>query len=402
MCLAAGMLALGADAVGSLKVLYRFTGGSNGAGPRSIVAVGETLYGTTGAGANSDGGTVFLLNPRDRTERVLHVFTGAGDGSYPSSALVWLGGQLYGATLIGGTGHEGTLYTVNPRTRTEAVLYSFKGGTDGEGGGRRRPGRMGLIGSADGARPNSLVLLHGILYGTTLMGGGGCSAQGCGTIFSYDPGTGVETVRYHFTGGADASLPGGMVNLNDTLYGVTGGGAGTVFRFDPSGNTVTTLYAFKPGTTDVGGPGSPVLLNGMLYGTGHRGGVACYGGLPCGGIYEINPVTGAETMPYSFKGGAADGALPFSLIAYDGVLYGATVSGGSTLCRDHQGCGTLFQFNPATGGEAVLYAFRAKNGSNSLSAFPTLAVAGATVYGYTAGTRVRGADEFGSVFSFVP
>ncbi len=90
------------------------------------------------------------------------------------------------------------------------------------------------------------------------------------------------------------------------------------------------------------------------------------------------------------------------MIAYDGVLYGATVSGGSTLCRDHQGCGTLFQFNPATGGEAVLYAFRAKKGSTSLSAFPTLAVAGATIYGYTAGTRVRGADEFGSVFSFVP
>jgi uncharacterized repeat protein (TIGR03803 family) len=345
---------------------------------------------------------VFSLNPGERTERVLHSFGGAGDGASPSSALVWLGGQLYGTTLVGGAANGGgTLYSVNPRTRAEAVLHAFKGGFIGAVRDRRASGRA-LHGSTDGARPNSLVLLHGILYGTTLWGGGVCSGQGCGTIFSYNPATGAETVRYRFTGGADASLPGGMVNLNDTLYGVTGGGAGTVFRFDPVSNTLTTLYSFKPGATDVGGVGSPVLLDGWLYGTGHRGGAPCHGGVPCGGIYQINPVTGAETMPYSFKGGAADGASPISLVASGGALYGTTVLGGSTLGYDHLGFGTLFQFNPATGAEAVLHTFTGKRGSQSMGAFPVLAVGGATIYGYTSGTHERGGDEFGSVFSFVP
>jgi uncharacterized repeat protein (TIGR03803 family) len=69
-----------------------------------------TLYGTTrdggdlGCQAGGGCGTVFKVTP-DATETVLYRFTGGTDGATPYGGLVLDGqGNLYGTTVAGGVG----------------------------------------------------------------------------------------------------------------------------------------------------------------------------------------------------------------------------------------------------------------------------------------------------------
>src|SRR5437016_4939218 len=119
-----------------------------------------------------------------------------------------------------------------------------------------------------------------------LTGGGIRSKRlcryGCGTVFSFDPTTGTEAVLYSFTGTADGEYPsGGLVLLNGILYGTTtyaGSGSycvegypcGTAFSIDPATNAETTLYSFcnQPNCADGSSPNGDLLdVNGTLYGT---------------------------------------------------------------------------------------------------------------------------------------
>jgi len=97
------------------------------------------------------------------------------------------------------------------------VLHSFGSGNDG---------RLPQAG---------LIVVGGLLYGTTSQGGGsGCGGGGCGTVFSLDPNTGAETVLYSFQGAPlDGQWPNGLTSVKNALYGTTifGGASdhGTVF-----------------------------------------------------------------------------------------------------------------------------------------------------------------------------
>lgn len=85
------------------------------------------------------------------------------------------------------------------------VIYSFAGGDDGEY-----------------ADTDLIVDSAGNIYGTTVQGG----RYGSGTVFELSP-SGVHTVLYDFTGGADGGEPYKGVTLDSAgnLYGtaVTGG-----------------------------------------------------------------------------------------------------------------------------------------------------------------------------------
>jgi uncharacterized repeat protein (TIGR03803 family) len=77
------------------KVLYNFTGGSDGGGPDYGSLVQDKagkLYGTTGSGG-SGYGTVFKVDTSGR-ETVLHSFTGGADGGYPTAGLILWGNTL--------------------------------------------------------------------------------------------------------------------------------------------------------------------------------------------------------------------------------------------------------------------------------------------------------------------
>jgi len=176
------------------------------------------LYGTTAVGGSQGGGTVFELDPSGN-ETILHGFgfTG-GDGVEPSGTLLRdPAGNIYGATIAGGTfAAYGTIFKMDS-SNNESVLYSFSG-TDGDG---EIPGG-GLV--PDGA---------GNLYGTTNSGG----TSYCGTVFKLDS-RGAETILHSFncTDGRTPDL--GLVRDSaGNLYGTAqyGGefGGGVVFKVTP-------------------------------------------------------------------------------------------------------------------------------------------------------------------------
>ena len=260
-------------------VLYSFTGGTDGKDPaaRVIQDAEGNLYGTTFGGGTSGKGTVFKLSITGK-ETVLHSFTGGTDGGSPDAGVIRDGnGNLYGTTVEGGASNAGTVFKLSI-TGKETVLHSFTGG-------------------ADGAYPTGGVIRDGSgnIYGTAFLGG----ASGNGTVFKLST-TGVETVLYSFTGGADGAQP------------VAG-----VIR-DAKGN----LY----GTTQAGGD----LTCGAPYG--------------CGTVFKLD-TTRKETVVYSFTG--ADGDRPTAGLFMDGSynLYGTTYVGGDLNCLSG-GCGTVFKIAP--------------------------------------------------------
>lgn len=142
-------------------VLYRFTGGSDGATPSfgdlAFDAAGN-IYGTTTNGGSSGQGVVFQLTPSVSgwTETVIHDFVNDADGRWPYSGLTFdAAGNAYGTTLGGGAYEFGTLYQLSksPSGWVHTILHDFQGGYDGGnpiGGVTFTPsGRM--LGTSSGA-----------------------------------------------------------------------------------------------------------------------------------------------------------------------------------------------------------------------------------------------------------
>jgi uncharacterized repeat protein (TIGR03803 family) len=267
--------------------LYSFGGNGYGAGSKGTVVLGPegVLYGTTQYGGNSNLGTVFALKPpaaegSSWTYSVLYSFKTGGDGNYPVSGLVSGKGStgqlvLYGTTAAGGVNNLGAVFSLAPPASsgsawTEAVLYSFAGGTDGS-----NPASSPAIG-------------NGWLYGTTSAGG----SSNTGTVFSLAPpsspgGSWTETVIHAFPAATGQVLyPGPLAYRQAGLYGVTefGGpsGAGTVFILkvpaSPGGSwTLIPLYTFKGGANGSLSTGLVPSSGGVVYGTTYAGGAHGYG-----------------------------------------------------------------------------------------------------------------------------
>jgi uncharacterized repeat protein (TIGR03803 family) len=293
---------------------------------------------------------------------VLYRFKDAPDGNYPAASLIQRNGLLYGTTTGGGKYHAGTVFTVNPATGAENVVYSFRGASAG-----------------DGDTPNALIAVKGVLYGTTSSGGSeGCGtsyAHGCGTVFELTT-AGNERVLSRFKGGGDdhdrdgGHLVAGLTFMNGLLYGTTSGGGryrksvrecligcGTVFAISLSGDRYRTLYRFKGGQEDGAEPNATLVENhGTLYGTTERGGSkAVCEGYTCGTVFRVS-TSGSERVLHHF-GTAPDGFFPTGLIAVDGTFYGTTSLGGPRQQCLSSGCGTVFRISPAGGDYRVLHAF---------------------------------------------
>ena len=104
-------------------ILHEFGQPNDGTGPMGLVMGSNgVLYGTTiGGGVNAGFGTVFSLTPPSTpgvawTEQVLYSFSGsAGDGVGPSAGPVLsAGGVLYGVTGAGGNSNKGTVFQLSP------------------------------------------------------------------------------------------------------------------------------------------------------------------------------------------------------------------------------------------------------------------------------------------------
>jgi uncharacterized repeat protein (TIGR03803 family) len=102
-----------------LRVFTGATGGGKNPFSGVIIDGSGALYGTTGSGGVNNRGTVFKLAPPAAgqsvwTEIVLHSFAGHPvDGNFPFAGLITgPGGALYGTTVDGGTGRNGTVFVV--------------------------------------------------------------------------------------------------------------------------------------------------------------------------------------------------------------------------------------------------------------------------------------------------
>jgi uncharacterized repeat protein (TIGR03803 family) len=281
---------------------------------------------------------VFRLNyPKKFSPVILHTFDPPNDGSLPVGNLAYHDGNFYGVTLSGGSPGLGTIYQENRETHQETVLYSFQGGSDGS--------------SPDGR----LIYHEGTLYGITSGGGGtGCHHNGCGTVFSIDLTSGIESVLYAFKGGVDGTEPvGGLVYRQGMLYGTTelGGTAdlGTVFRVSVASGAEQVVYSFLGGADGASPRAALTHVDGVFYGTTCEGGASDYGT-----FFSLDAKAGTESVLYAFKGGA-DGACPVASVLYQaGSFYGTTLQGGN-ICGN-PGCGTIYSVT-AAGVESVLYAF---------------------------------------------
>jgi len=105
------------DRNGKETVLYRFTGGTDGASPQAGLTrdPAGNLYGTTAFGGDSvcGCGTVFKIDRRGK-ETILHRFTGGDDGGYPRSGILRdPAGNLYGTTSNNGINGFGTVYRLS-------------------------------------------------------------------------------------------------------------------------------------------------------------------------------------------------------------------------------------------------------------------------------------------------
>jgi uncharacterized repeat protein (TIGR03803 family) len=127
----------------------------------------RTMYGTTSAGGNGAGGTVYRLSENQQKPEhwqlsVLHSFSGE-DGRSPMAGLTSdASGNLYGTTSEGGEWDCGTVFKLSPKMNNRwkfTVVYTFNPSNPDTGG--------------DGCNPRSSVVLDaaGNIYGTTEYGG---------------------------------------------------------------------------------------------------------------------------------------------------------------------------------------------------------------------------------------
>lgn len=217
-----------------------------------------------------------------------------------------------------------------PVCASEAVLYSFTGGTDG--------GNPNIWGAGLAAGPD------GALYGTTTSGG----ANGQGTIFKITT-AGAFSALHSFTG-SDGSQAGGRMVLgkDGNFYGTTAtGGAGnngTFYRISPSGSGFTKLFDFPQGSAISYAPPLTLGSDGNFYGVRD----SSSGGY----IFQLTPA-GTFTTLYAFNS-AYGGDVPDGIALAEGPdhnFYGMT-----EYLYGAEHCGTAFKIT-AQGQLTTIHAF---------------------------------------------
>jgi hypothetical protein len=335
----------------SEKVIYAFTGTTDGSSPSGLVFGKDgNLYGTIFGSPNGIGGIFQLKQGANGTwaESVIYSFTNSS-GYFPGNQLAFdSGGNLYGCLLYGGSGDNGVVFELSPQsngTWTETTIHTFAGGPN------------------DGSRPFGGVIVDdkGDVFGTTQDGG---QLNNYGTVYELSPGsngTWSETILYNFSDRTDGAFPLAALTTDaaGNLYGTTtfggsSGNGGTAFELSLSGSvwTETTLYSFNSGPAD-GYQASGLVLDvkGNIYGTTLYGGNGC--NLPgCGIVFRLTKQSGQpwkETILHQFEsagdGSESDGQIisapaPF-VDSTAGKLYGVTPYGGGMF-----GYGTVFEIEP--------------------------------------------------------
>lgn len=316
------------SASGQYTVLHNFTAGADGGNPYGGVTFDSNgnMYGTALDGGDSGYGTVWEYSAVG-TFSVLHSFTYAIDGAYPSAGVTFdKNGNMYGIAGGGSPLEFGTIWEYSAGG-TFSVLHTFVGGSD------------------NGDPLGSVTFdKNGNMFGTTNGVG-----SGAGTVWEYSA-AGQYSVIYNFSGGIDGGNPYGNVTFDKSgnMFGTTfsggaagdanGSGYGTIWEYNAAGN-FSVLHAFSGGS-DACYPNGGVAIasNGNLYGTATN--VWLSGN---GTFWEYNP-SGSFYVLHTFTGGN-DGGAPTGSVTFDskGNIFGTAAEGGSSSA------GTLWKYVPYNG-----------------------------------------------------
>ncbi|MEO6054336.1 MAG: choice-of-anchor tandem repeat GloVer-containing protein [Chthoniobacterales bacterium] len=226
-----------ADPVTTYKVDYSFTH-DTGFKPHGVLtsdSTGTLLLGMARYGGLDDKGVIFKFDPNqsdpDLAYTVLHEFAGDSTTNGADNAhgfLTLIGTTVYGTTAQGATTGPGvgpgSIFSMNEDGTNFQIIHTFGG-------------------LGDGIAPfGSLVLVDGLLYGTTTEGG----ANGNGTLFSFNP----TSSDYALLASFDLSTTGGRPEDNivawttggvTTLYGLTQNGG----MYDTTGESYFgTIFAY--------------------------------------------------------------------------------------------------------------------------------------------------------------
>lgn len=361
-------------------------------------------------------------------------FGNRSDGYGPTGGLVQdAAGNFYGLLHAGGINFGGVLFKLDT-SGNETVLYTFcsqsgpnQDCTDGGGpyGGLETDSAGNLYGTSsfggavgygtvfmfnpksgvetvlhsfsgvstgDGSAPQAGVYrdAQGNLYGTTASGGQACSQSpaGCGIAFQIAS-NGNEIIHHVFTGGSDGAMPDAPLTYDSGfLYGTTpfGGdhGQGVVFVL-----AATVLHAFS-GTPDGGYPfsGGVLIVGNTLYGTTASGGVN-----GSGAIFKLKSSGGKWHYKLLASVGGNDGAQEpgyGGMIKVGKYLYTTTLNGGI------YGQGTILRID-SKGNIKTLYSFT--GGNDGAQPQGSLLYSGGYIYGTTFNGGQFGG---GTVYRFVP
>lgn len=297
------------QATGVFTKKIDFTG-ANGARPSGGMSTGNNgkLYGMTTYGGSQGLGVLFEYDPASNTYTKKKDFT-SSNGQNPTGDLTLASnGKFYGLIPTNFEVPSGYLFEYDPATDALQSKISFNAGADG----RRPDGTLTQAG-------------NGKLYGTTAAGG---TNEG-GVLFEYDPVTNAYTKKINFSASADLSelsigtSPVGKLALtaDGKLYGMTTFGGykvnfnnttGTIFAFDPATGVLTCKYRFGCASgacyADGFNPrGSLVLTpDNKLYGMTSSGGQSSL----YGAAFQFDPATSVYTKKFDFT--QANGASPRS------------------------------------------------------------------------------------------
>jgi uncharacterized repeat protein (TIGR03803 family) len=248
-----------------------------------LIFTNNSFFGTAVYGGASKYGTVFTASTNGTGLKTLHNFTDGSDGANPIAGLI-AGTNFFGVASSGGGSSNGTIFKVSTNGTGFVPLHSFTATS------KSSPD------NSDGARPNSLIVSGGTLYGTTSFGGSSAN----GTIFKINTdGTGFTNL-YSFSASSgnttldgtnsDGASPSRLLLSGNTIYGEAYGGGqfghGTIFSLATDGTDFTVLYAFSAGSgvffnvtnNDGAYPiGGLILSDNTLYGTTSVGGAASFG-----------------------------------------------------------------------------------------------------------------------------
>ena len=379
---------------GDLTSVVQFTGSSGfakGSFPQTALVrdgAGQ-LWGTTFAGGFGGNGTVFRVNPINLVFSNVLDFTGTAGGNRgknPLGAIVHNGaGTLWGTTSDGGTGNNGTLFSITTTTGTLTTQVDF----------------TGAAGAFPGSRPAAALAVGqgGSWWGTTSLGG----TLGWGTVFRVTAAGEAFTKVVDFTGlGGEAPGRGPAAALapdgSGGFWGTTNAGGagdfGTIFRVNTATLAISSTTAFSGNFGAV--PGMTPHAGLVPDGAGSFWGVTVGGGKARQGIiYKINNTTGAFALVADFVRtlGDTSGSNPSGGLTAgpDGLLWGFTEKGGLS------NLGTIFTVNPVTGALRQVLYFSGTTGAAKGSA-PSAELT-SDGRGFLWGTTsTGGTDDLGTVF----